>query len=337
MRFSLKGVLVSETTYCSSRRDAERVLAKRKSELIDSLVLGKKKPIKLHQAIDEFQASRSHLPSYKNTKTHLALFRALPNHWLDKVTDKELSDVIEKRLSEGYAISTCAGTANYFNALLNYCKEKEYSIRRRMRPLKGVRGRIRWLTDEEERRFFDAINPDVEYNGKSDSSDRSRQDAWDLLMLLRHTGARYSEIANMTWGQIDFSKGTVLIKRKKDGIDSTLHLTRVMTEIFERRLSERVDDYVFPTKQGKHNMTHFIQKAVARAGLSKVDGSVSCHTLRHTAAVKWLQGGLSIIEVQHLLGHKSLNSTLVYLHVLPQTAADKARALMDGGLSAEGG
>ena len=329
MRFSVKGVLVAESTFTTSRRAAERILATRRAELVEQLVLGKLKPIKLHTAIDEFLRSRAQLPSYKNAKMHLDLFRALPNHTLDKITDHQLLTIIEERFAAGKAKSTVGVTVNYFNALINYCATKEYTVRKKMKTIKGVKGRIRWLTDEEEARFFAAIDPKAEYHGKNLVSDAQKQENWDLAKLLSHTGARYTEIADMNWSQVDLINQTVVIKRGKGGIDSTMHMTRTMREIFERRRIMEKGDYVIGSKVGKHNETKWVHAAVKRAGLSTVDGSISLHTLRHSRAVKWLHAGMNPLEVQQMLGHRSLQATLVYLHLLPNDTAKKAAALTE--------
>lgn len=336
MRFSIKGVMVAESTHTSVKRDAERILATRKAELVNQLVLGNLKPIKLHEAISEFLAPRKNLPSYKNAKMHLDLFLTLPNHTLDKVTDHQLQTVIEKRFEEGYKKSTVGVTVNYFNAMINYCADKGYTVRKKLKTIKGVKGRIRWLTDEEEAALLKAINPKADYPGKNDVTDAQRQENYDLVQLLSHTGARYSEIANMTWTQVDFKSATVLIKRGKGSNDSTLHMTKVMKEVFERRRKLDTSDHVFSTKVGRHNETHWIQRAVKAAGLSTANGSISLHTLRHSRAVKWLQGdeakgipALNLLEVQEMLGHKSIQSTMVYLHLIPGAAAKKAAALID--------
>lgn len=327
MRFTVRGVMVAESTHTSSRRDAERILAKRKAELVDQLVLGKLKPIKLHDAIDEFQRSRSHLPSHKNVVMHLNLFRdGIPNHFLHRVTDHELLSVTEDRLAAGYAQSTVGVTINYFNALLKYCEEKGYTVRKKMTTIKGVKGKIRWLTREELAKFIDALDPST---ATSEVQRAQRQDNQDLVKLLAHTGTRYSEIANMTWGQVDIAGGKVVIKRAKNGRDSTLHFTKVMREVFERRRKTVEGDYVFPTKVGRHNETHWVKRAVERAGLSTVDGSVTLHTLRHSAAVHWLQSGLNLLEVQEMLGHTNHTSTMIYLHLVPGNAAKRAQEILD--------
>jgi integron integrase len=56
-----------------------------------------------------------------------------------------------------------------------------------------------------------------------------------------------------------------------------------------------------------------IKQAVRRAGLHQ---RASCHTLRHSFATELLQNGADIRTVQALLGHKHVETTMIYTHVL---------------------
>ncbi len=90
--------------------------------------------------------------------------------------------------------------------------------------------------------------------------------------------------------------------------------------------------YVFPSdrlsvdpRNGKVRRHHLsdtaiqqtMARAVARAGLAK---HATVHTLRHSFATHLLMKGVNIREVQELLGHKNVETTMIYTHVMRDMA-----------------
>lgn len=68
-----------------------------------------------------------------------------------------------------------------------------------------------------------------------------------------------------------------------------------------------------------------VRRAVRRAGISK---HASAHTLRHSFATHLLLAGTDIREIQDLLGHKSLETTMIYTHVARELKT-RARSPLD--------
>ena len=157
---------------------------------------------------------------------------------------------------------------------------------------------------------------------------------WSVYSL----GLRLEEALNLQVGDIDGQRMMVHVHRGKGAKDRYLPLpptTLLLLREFWK--THRNPKLLFPAEGRKHSgqstattpisptsVQGAIKKIVDKLKLTK---QVSTHTLRHSYATHLLEAGVSLKAVQKYLGHSSLQTTLVYLH-LTETAEADARKII---------
>jgi site-specific recombinase XerD len=138
-----------------------------------------------------------------------------------------------------------------------------------------------------------------------------------MLMTIYSGGLRLGEATQLKVSDIDSERMTIKVRGKGDKDrytllgNRTLNILRIYWKAYHPR------DWLFPSKRLDIPLSHSsVQKAFKEALLrSGVKKQASVHTLRHSFATHLLESGADLYHIQRLLGHKSLQTTTVYLHV----------------------
>ena len=139
-----------------------------------------------------------------------------------------------------------------------------------------------------------------------------------ILATIYATGLRVSEAANLLVSNIDSGRQLIAVRQGKGHKDRFVILSPKLLELLRRYWrAYRPTPYLFqgdiPGRPINRSSINFIcQSAAAAANLTK---PVSPHTLRHSFATHLLEAGTDLRTIQLLLGHTSLRTTAIYLHV----------------------
>ena len=147
----------------------------------------------------------------------------------------------------------------------------------------------------------------------------------ELVVFAVLTGMRRGEIVNLRWQDVDLQRKVIHIQsnlnfRTKQGKRRTIPLSDVAFHLLQMKHGKSVSEYVFTLKDKKisegwvsHKFKYYVYESRLR------NDKLHFHSLRHTFASWLVQDGVSLYEVQKLLGHSNIAVTQVYSHLQPET------------------
>lgn len=138
-----------------------------------------------------------------------------------------------------------------------------------------------------------------------------------ILTLIYSTGLRVSEVCSLQMKDISRNEQRILISGK-GGRERYVPLDPIVDEAIQEYLKSRNSTIseLFVSKKSGSLTPRAIQLMVKKyAQEAKIDKKVTPHKLRHTCATHLLQEGAHLVSIQKLLGHKSLTTTQIYLHI----------------------
>jgi integrase len=140
------------------------------------------------------------------------------------------------------------------------------------------------------------------------------------------TGLRFSDIAKMVWGEIEYIEGQGYVihfkQQKTKGIEELPISEQAYGLLGERK--EPTDNVFEGLNYSAYHNKHLFQW-IGAAGITK---DITFHCFRHTFATLQLSNGTDIYTVSKMLGHRELKTTQIYAKIIDKTkraAADKIK------------
>ena len=144
-----------------------------------------------------------------------------------------------------------------------------------------------------------------------------------IIETLYGSGLRVSELTDARLSRLSFDDGCLIVEGKGSK-QRIVPVSPVAIDLIKEYLPQRsrlniksdAQDIIFLNRRGgkmsRVMVFYIIRDLAAAAGILK---TVSPHTLRHSFATHLLEGGASLRVIQELLGHESLETTEIYVHL----------------------
>jgi integrase/recombinase XerD len=206
-----------------------------------------------------------------------------------------------------------SGLKGFFNYLIFEDYRKTNPLELIESPKTG-----RKLPDTLSQQEIDAIIKAVDLSSAQGERNRA------ILETLYSCGLRVSELTNLKISDLFFDEGFIQVtgKGNKQRFVPIAKVTirYILIYLKEVRVHENIvkdhQDVVFLNRRGKkltRAMIFTIIKQLAeKAGVRK---TISPHTFRHSFATHLLENGADLRAIQQMLGHESITTTEIYMHV----------------------
>lgn len=152
-----------------------------------------------------------------------------------------------------------------------------------------------------------------------------------LFEILLNYGPRASEVGMLKLSDLDLEENTITMPRLKNGKVSVWPLFKDVKSTLQTWLDQRDSPtpWVFPGMKFKglsrQTIFYLMYRYSSEAGIPR--DKRHPHACRHYAAVNALEAGLEIHDVQDLLGHRAIASTMIYAQISSKRRNEAAKKL----------
>lgn len=239
----------------------------------------------------------------KNYLLHVSNFAKYYNMSLELLGENEVREYLHYCITEKHL---CEAIVNYLHSSIKFFYTEVLDREWRTEKLKRIK----------EPRKLPVILSQAEVKALLEVTENLKYKA--IFATIYGAGLRISEAAKLRVNDIDSKNMQIIIregKGKKDRYSLLSQNNLILLREYWKRY--RPKDYLFLGKNPNGYITpRSIQKVFEKSkGTAKIKKEATVHSLRHSFATHLLEAGTDICYIQRLLGHTSLQTTTIYLHL----------------------
>lgn len=247
---------------------------------------------------------------------------------LKAIKSKDIEDFKQKYLQKGYAAQSVKHYIGLIRHIINHAIKNEL-ISNYSNPISG--GKVKLPTIDNARLAF--LSKDEAKTILNELEQYDNKILYEMTVMLLYTGARFGEVTELTWKDVNFDTNMIHFKATKNGNARWVYMNDLVQSIIYEKYKTNKTGFIFRNS---------INKKIDR--LSKtwqivvdniIDGNkeadtkqrITIHSLRHTHASWLAMAGLDILHIKEQLGHKTLDMTMRYAHLIPNKRHEATKIL----------
>lgn len=146
-----------------------------------------------------------------------------------------------------------------------------------------------------------------------------------MISLLYSSGLRVGEVCSLKYSDIERANMRIHIRHSKNRSDRYAILSTHALDILTKYWFAfgKPTNWLFPSQRDKDkpcstcNVMRWIEQHETELGW---EHRLTCHSFRHAFGTHLYENGTDLLTIKHLMGHKSLDSTLIYIHLASYNA-----------------
>ncbi|WP_306599191.1 tyrosine-type recombinase/integrase [Geothrix sp. 21YS21S-2] len=227
----------------------------------------------------------------------------LENRRVDRITNADVYQVRSKMLEAGRSPVTVNDMLKILKLLINFAIRQGY--------LKSLPFKVAFLKTQKKPRPVINAAKVSEFLFAIDHEARNPH-VPVMLRVMIGLGLRESEVLGMRWEWFDQINQTYIVGKAKGKEARVLPVPSWLWSSIHA-MPKIISPWVFPAEDGKPHRQQFCKKALHRVCQKLELGNVTQHRLRATFATLHTEAGTPISEVQGMLGHKNVTTTMIYV------------------------
>ena len=304
----INGQRVHGSTRASDLATAKTVLEEKRKELLNgqcgvitripTLAEITKEWLRVHQRVH----SRKHLLSVEQ-HTRIWILPALGTTRIDRIRAADVFALRSRMLGKEKSITTVNNAQKVLKLIVGYGLKMGY--------LDHVPFHLPMLRVQKKPR---PVLPAVRVQEFFSQIDQEARNSHIpvLVRVMVGLGLRESEALGMRWEWFNLAQRTYVVGKAKGKEARVIPVPSWLWDAIHA-MPKTLSEWVFPADDGKPHRAQFCKKVLQRVCSKMGLGNVTQHRLRATFASLHAEAGTPITEIQGMLGHKSVTTTMIYV------------------------